>query len=564
MLVSVTRRSAAAVLAAALLSACTLGGGGGESAPAKPAPDGPLPAVAWDDVEPADLKDGGTLRLGVGVLPRNFNPQHSTNADTEIDRLLGPTNGSAIRLTDDGGWEVDPDYARSVEVVDRSPLTVRVALNPQAVWERGNPITARDMIAYWKAQNGSSRDFEVRSTEGFDDIASVTQGRTRFDYTVTFDTPTTDWPRYVYPALPAIVSSKPRLFNAYFVDRPISSNGPFRVASIDRDRGRVELERNPRWWGEKPRLDAITFQAATPDVQLEALDADELDVVEVPPSQRGKPLAAVDDSVDVQVSAGTEWTQLTLNGGRAPLDDVRVRRAIAAALDREALADLVTQPVDAPTEVLGSYTFVPGQRGYVDQSDLLKHDPAAAEKLLAQAGWKPGPDGIRRKGKSVLRLDMPVPESTSSNAERAELVAAQLKTVGIEVRIQKVPDDTFFTDRIIPLSFDLATFTHQGSAFPIVESRSRYFPLDAPQNFTGTADRQLGVAWIKALRALDDAERKRVVQILDKRLFRDVPVVPFAVTPEVVAVRDDVRGIGASQFRQPVWTRVGFAAPATD
>ncbi|MGA8850760.1 MAG: ABC transporter family substrate-binding protein, partial [Aeromicrobium sp.] len=561
-----SRRLMCLLATSILVAGCSLLPGDGDSPqdpPSARVPD--LTPVGWEPVDRERVAAGGTLRLATPALPENFNPQHSSNGESEVDRLLDPTVGSAVRITADGGWEVDPDYAREVEIVDRKPLTIRVEMNRKAVWQDGTPIVARDMVAFWKAQNGSDPKFEVRSTQGFDEIDDVTPDG-KFAYTVTFDAPTTDWPRYIYPALPASVSDEAETFNAAFADRPIPSNGPFRVASIDRDTGQVVQERNPQWWGTKPRLKQITWQAATPEIQLEALRAGDLDATDVSSSQ----LADIDDAeldedVVVQRATGTEWTQLTMNGAAGPLKDVAVRRAVALALDRRALADALTKPLGTPSQVLGSFVLLPGQRGYVDQSDLIAPDVAKAGQLLDDAGWEMADTGTVRtlKGKA-LTLDMPVPAKTSTSRTRAAMIADQLAEVGIKVTLQTVPDDEFFTNRIIPLDFDLATFTHQGGAFPVVDTKRLFYPIDSGQNFTGVEDDKLASVWDKAISALDDDDRAKAIEVLDKRLFGDVPLVPLGVVPQFWLTNRSIANYGPAQFLGPDWTSVGFRAAAGD
>lgn len=552
-----------------LLAGCSLLPGGDESATPAATAGGSdeLTSVGWKPVDRGAVADGGTLRLAVEALPDNFDPQHTSNDGTEVDRLLEPTVGSAIRITEDGGWEVDPDYARDVEIVDRSPLTVRVDLNRDAVWEGGTAITAQDMIAFWRAQNGSDDDYEVLSTRGYDQISAVEPGDDEYSYTVTFDEPISDWPRFVYPRLPAKVSESPKLFNSGFTDRSVSSNGPYRVTSIDRDTGRVVQEPNPRWWGDRPRLKAIVWQAATSEVQLKAIAAGDLDAVDVSSTALDQ-LRDTDvdpEEVVLERSLGTEWTQLTMNGASGPLQDVAVRRAVALSLDRRALAATQTRPVGAPGVPLGSFVLLPGQRGYTDQSDLIATDRAAAAQLLDDAGWtSPGDGAVRTRKGRELSLTMPVPETATANRARAGQIAEQLGQVGIEVTVQTVPDDDFFAERIVPLDFDLATFTHEGGPFPIVDAERLFYPIDSGQNFTGVEDDELAAAWDKGIAALDDTERARVVRVLDRRLFRDVPLVPIGVTPRASLVSTGLANYGPAEFIHRDWTAVGFLAPDGD
>lgn len=540
-----------------VLSGCSaLSGSDGDDDP-KPAPsatESPRTGTTWSTAEPSEVARGGTLHLAAETLPTSFNPQQADAANTDAARILAPTVGGAIRITDDGGWEVDPDYARSVEVADKDPLTIDVELNPDAVWQGGTSITADDMVAFWKAQNGSDDRFEVTSTAGYEDIAAVDKGKDRFSYSVTFTKPTAEWPLYVYPRLAKNVSSDPKLFNSAFRTKAISSNGPFVVESIDRRKGVITQVRNPRWWGAAPRLDKITWNVADPAVQAKAFAAGELDAVDLEAATYG----TVKGVGSVQRAPGVEWSQVTLNGGRGPLEDVRVRRAVAKAIDRDAIASTTADALGARPATLGSLLLVPGQRGYRDSADSVAYDPEAAAKLLTKAGWKKGAGGIRERKGEALTLTMPVPRATPANAQRARAIARDLRKVGVRVRLRSVPAARFFDPYVISLDFDLVTFTRRASAFPVGAARPVFFPIDSAQNYTGIGPDRIGKGFDTVLGTLGDSLRTKRIAKLDEWLLEDVPMVPLAVTPLVVAVQDRVVNYGAAQFEQPDWTRVGF------
>lgn len=553
---------ASSLLAGSLvLSGCSLlSGGDDEPAPrvTTAAPVTELPSTAWKQADAAKVAAGGTLRLAAAALPTNFNPLQSDSAESDAAEILAPTAGGAVRITADGGWEVDPDYAESVEVVEDAPLTIEVKLNPAAVWEGGTSITAKDMVAFWKAQNGSDDAYQVISTAGYDAISAVEPGDDKFSYTVTFSTPTAEWPQLIYPRLASNVSSSPQLFNEAFRTRAISSNGPFVVSSIDREAGVVTQKPNPRWWGAKPRLRAITWNVGDAELQAEAYANDELDAVDLEAST----YRVARGTGTIQRAAGVEWSQVTLNGGRGPLADVAVRRAVARAIDRGPIATTAAKGLGAPAAPLGSLLLVPGQRGYQDSSAPIAHDPAAARALLVDAGYAEGPDGMFAKDGEPLALTMPVPADTPVNNARAEAIAADLEEVGIAVTLRPVPAATFFDDVVIPLDFDLVTFVRRASPFPLTAAEPLYFPLDSAQNYTGLGTARIGPGFDTVLGTLDDDLRLKRVAKLDEWLLDDVPVVPLAVTPIAMGVRADVLNYGASQFEQPDWTTVGFAPKA--
>ncbi|MDR7085559.1 peptide/nickel transport system substrate-binding protein [Aeromicrobium panaciterrae] len=549
-------KGASLLMAGALvLSACSLLPGD-DDAP-KPVVGKSLPNTDWKAASAAKVAQGGDLRLAVTALPTNFNPQHADGAMSDAQTILGPTSGSAVRVTKDGDWRVDTDYASSVKVTSQSPLTIQVKLNPKAVWQGGAPITSKDMVAFWKAQNGEDNDFEVSSTEGYEDISDVTPDG-RYAYDVAFSEPTAEWPRYIYPHLPANVSNSAKTFNSGFAKRAPSSNGPFMVTSIDAKTGTVTEKPNPRWWGTKPKLGSIVWRIAAPDVQAKAYTEDELDAINVDATT----YSSTRSHGTIQQAAGIEWSQLTFNGARGPLKDADVRRAVSRAIDRSKIADAVSGNFGLDGVTPGSLVYVPGQRGYADSSSAIAFDRKEAKQLLAKAGYKAGADGVMvRKGKK-LTLRMPVPIDTPTNLARAEAIKADLDKVGIQVKLKNVPAADFFAKHVVALDFDIVTFAWRGSAFPIAEAQSRFNPIDSSQNFTGVADGDINDAFDTAAATLDDALRFTRIARLDRRIFAEPAMVPLAVTPIVMAVREDLRNYGAAQFEQPDWTIVGFVSAA--
>jgi peptide/nickel transport system substrate-binding protein len=512
-----------------------------------------LPATAWVEATPAQVRSGGTLRLAVGSLPSNFNPVQAGGATPDAATLLGPTTGGAVRITADGGWTVDHDYARSVRVVEEDPLTVEVELNDQAVWEGGSSITSADMVAFWRAMSGQVAGLDVASNEGYDDIESV-EPDGDFRYTITFEDPRSDWPKYIYPRLAENVSTSPQLFNEEFRDKAVSSNGPFMVSSIDVETGTVEEVPNPKWWGAKPKLERIVWRLAAPQVQAAAFVAGELDAVRVDSST----YRSVTGRGSLQRASGSEWTHLTLNGGRGPLRDVDVRRAVAAALDRQGAARAVGAGVNAPGLPMLSHVLMPVQSGYPKRS-APEPNREEARDLLKRAGYSMQGGRAMKNGKP-LTLTMPVPSDTPTTTARARQIVTDLGKVGITVETPTVDGDTFFSDTVVPLDFDLVTFTWSGSSFPVETAEPRFRPIDSPQNYTGVTPKSLDRLWSEASEELDRTKQAAMIRKLDGRLDDAAVILPLAVVPTVMVVRPGVVNYGAATFEQPDFTRVGFRA----
>ncbi|WP_301366882.1 ABC transporter family substrate-binding protein [Streptomyces xanthophaeus] len=130
----------------------------------------------------------------------------------------------------------------------------------------------------------------------------------------------------------------------------------------------------------------------------------------------------------VRKSLEPAYTQLAMNGSSGPLADERVRRAVARALDRKALAEVVLKPLGLPAKPVGSHLALAGQRAYADNSDALGgQDTHAAQALLADAGWRKGgkitePAGAKAGPESAPQDDSKTPSGPGTGNDGLYIV----------------------------------------------------------------------------------------------------------------------------------------------
>lgn len=130
----------------------------------------------------------------------------------------------------------------------------------------------------------------------------------------------------------------------------------------------------------------------------------------------------------VRKSLEPAYTQLAMNGASGPLADERVRRAVARALDRKALAEVVLAPLGLPAKPVGSHLALAGQRAYADNSDALGGlDPRAAQALFADAGWRKGgkitePAGAKAGPESAPQDDSKTPSGPGTGNDGLYIV----------------------------------------------------------------------------------------------------------------------------------------------
>ncbi|MGB0063615.1 MAG: ABC transporter substrate-binding protein [Terracidiphilus sp.] len=211
--------------------------------------------------------------------------------------------------------------------------------------------------------------------------------------------------------------------------------GPFRFVSqrIDQD---VVIERNPMTWQTTPKIARVRF-AVVPDAITESLELEkgsaDVEVNSLP--MDALPTLATRPDLEVSDTPGTEIQYLAFNTQDPILRDARVRQAIACAIDRNLIIRTIYHGYARPAVSL----LPPTQWAWTGDVARYEYDPARAEQLLDEAGYRPGANGIR------LHLSM-----KTSTDERARLLGAvfqqQLAHVGIALDLRSNEFATFYSD----------------------------------------------------------------------------------------------------------------------
>lgn len=186
---------------------------------------------------------------------------------------------------------------------------------------------------------------------------------------------------------------------------------------------KIELMRNDAYWGTPAILENVTFKfISDPTAAFSAMMAEDIDVFAGFPTPEALPQFSADPRFQVIVGNSEGETILSTNNKMPPLDNVKVRKAIAHAIDRQAIIDGAMFGLGTP---IGTH-FAPHHPDYVDLTGNSAYDPEMSKKLLAEAGF---PDGF------TTTLKLPPP----SYARRGgEIIAAQLRAVGIETEISNL------------------------------------------------------------------------------------------------------------------------------
>ncbi|MGO4384386.1 ABC transporter family substrate-binding protein [Specibacter sp. RAF43] len=548
------------------VTGCSAGGGGGKT-PTVDSSKGAtqsatLPTTAWESADYASVKDGGQLTLAVDQLPDNWNALQVDGANAAGVSIIDPTSGGPVKISADGTWTVNPDYATEVKLASEDPQVVEIKLNPKAVWQDGSPMTYKDFDATIKANNGSNKAYQIAADNVYKDIASVTREDTDQNFKITFKNKNADWASILGgqgSIIPAAIASDPKAFNEGYKSKPIPSNGPYIVSNVDANAKIVTLTPNPKWWGQKPKLEKVLMKVVSRDGIAQAYANKEIDALVIGTDKNNYDTAKKRTDGAIQQSGGVTWSHLTLNGSKGPLADVKVRQAVARAIDRDTMSASRLSPIGAPVTNMNSYIFMPGQKGYEDHGTAaIGFDVAKSGALLEEAGYAKGTDGMYAKDGKKLELTYTLDANNPVSEQSFKQVQSNLKAAGITLKNNTVPADTFFSDYVLKSNFEIVSFAWQGTAFPISSAESIFYPVDAGQNFTGLTDPKLGDLWAKANAELDPAKRLVLANEIDKAIFAYVPVIPLTPRPITYGVKKGLVNYGAAQFQSLDWTAVGW------
>lgn len=230
---------------------------------------------------------------------------------------------------------------------------------------------------------------------------------------------------------------------------------------------KIELARNNSYWGNAPALESATFKfISDPTAAFAAVMAQDVDVFAGFPAPENLPQFEADPRFQVLVGSSEGETILSTNNKMPPFDNVKVRQAVAHAIDRQAIIDGAMFGYGTP---IGTH-FAPHNPDYVDLTSGSMHDPAKAKALLAEAGMS---DGFE------TTLHLPPP----SYARRGgEIIAAQLAQVGIKAEIINVEWAQWLETVFRGKDFGLTIVSHtEPFDIGIYARPDYYFQYDNPE-----------------------------------------------------------------------------------
>jgi peptide/nickel transport system substrate-binding protein len=530
------------------------GGGNGEAASST---TNQINAVDRDK-----LQEGGDLRWALQELPPNYNYNQLDGALDDNNRVVSALMPYTFDFSADSTPTVNKDYFTKIELTSEDPEVITYDINPKAKWSDGTPITAADLIAQWKAVNGTDPAYNIAASNGYEDIKSVEQGDSDKQAKVTFATAYADWQALFSPLYPASTNNDPNVFNTGWTEKPLVTAGPFRLQGIDTTAQTITVERDPDWWGDPAILDRIIYRVIDGDAQVDALANDEIDFIDIASDVNKLQRAQGVDGVEIRRAGGPNFRHITFNGTSPLLSDVNVRQAIAKAIDRQTIADAMIGQLGGDTKKLDNHIFMRNQKGYKDNSgDLTKPDVAAANKQLDDAGWTRKGEGTRTKDGKDLSIRFVIPSGVATSAQESQLVQGMLKQIGVDVQIQTVPTDDFFETYVNTGDFDLTVFSWIGTPFPISSSQSIYEEPqgdEIQQNYARVGSKEIDDLFAKATHELDRDKAIDEANKVDGLIWDEVHSITLYQRPDIVGAKKTLANYGALGFANARYQDIGF------
>ncbi len=396
---------------------------------------------------------------GEAVIGQQLEPPHldpTSAAAGAIDQVVYSNIFEGLtRFGPDGS--VNPGLAESWEI-SGDGLSYTFTLRPGVTFHDGTAMDAGDVkFTLDRARDEMSQNAQKALFEGIEDVQVVD------DLTVTLTLGAPNGNLLFNLAWGDAVIVAPESIGEIKSD-PIGT-GAFRFDDwVQGDR--IILLRNDDYWGTPAQLDRVTFKfISDPTAAFAAVMAEDVDAFPTFPAPENLPQFQADPRFQVLVGSTEGETILAMNNQMEPLNNVKVREAIAHAIDRQAIIDGAMFGLGTP---IGAH-FAPHNPDYVDLTGVSQHDTELARALLAQAGF---PNGF------TTTLKLPPP----SYARRGgEIIAAQLREVGIETEITNLEWSQWLEEVFKGKNFGLTIVSHtEPFDIGIYARPDYYFQYDNP------------------------------------------------------------------------------------
>ena len=497
-----TRNITAIILSVLMLAAALGGCTGGKSAETSQTPA----ASAAASAEPVK---GGELTVGIAQdLDDSIDPHKMVSAGTR-EVLFNVFEGL---LKPDTKGEMQPAVASDCKVSDTGDVFT-FTLRDGVKFHNGNPVTTKDVV--YSLKRAAGLDTGTPLITGFDEVKSVEAPDDK-TVVVTLKKPDIEF-KALFTAAIIPDGNDPT--------KETIGTGPFKFASRVPQQN-IVLEKFDGYWGTPAYVDKVTYKIIdNAETLVMSLKSGSVNLVAHLTSAQIKELGS-----DFTVVDGTMnlVQAVYLNNKVAPFDNVKVRQALSYAIDRQGVMQMLS---DGKGVAVGSSMYPAFQKYFrADLSDYYKTDVAKAKQLLTDAGY---PDGFS--------MDITVPSNYQPHVDTAEIIAQQLKQIGVTVNIKNVDWNTWLSDVYSGRKYQATVIGVDASSLTARAMLSRFVSDDA-SNFTNFSDPEYDKLYAEAAAATDDAKQVELYKQLEEILTKDAANLYIQDMCDYVAMSKGVQG----------------------
>jgi peptide/nickel transport system substrate-binding protein len=490
------------------------------------------------------------LAVALSGAPARLSAQAPVDGDSLVDASIGDASNFIPALVSDTASSavtgaaypglvkydrdlvVVPDLAESWEFGDDG-RTITFKLRPGLAWADGRPLTADDCVFTWRLM--SDPETPTAYGESFQQIESA-EAVDPLTFRVTFK-------RVMARALITWafgIMPKHLLEGADLDASPLARTtvgpGPFQIEAWEAGQ-RIILAANKGYYGGRPHLDRlVTLIIPDMTTQFMELETGRLDMMGLEPDQwllaNEKP--SLRERYDFHSFPAFAYTYLGFNLTDPRLSDVRVRRAIALAIDKDEIIEGVLLGLGR----VANGPFKPGMWAHNERLRPYPHDPDQARRLLAEAGWTDtNGNGTLDKGGTEFVLTIATNQGNRTREQTGLVIQSRLKDVGIEVKLLTIEWAAFLKDFLDKGNFEAIIM---GWTIPMdpdlydVWNSAKTNPGEL--NFIRYANPEVDELIDQARFTVDQALRKKCYDRIQEILHEDAPYVFLYVPDSLVAV----------------------------
>lgn len=520
---------------------------------------------------PARAKD--ELVIGINQFPATFHP----NIESMLAKTYILDMASRPFTAYDAQWKLVCMLCETLPTLENGlakpekvnggtqGVALTYTIRPEAKWADGTPVTTEDVL--FTVDAGRHPLSGISNAELYRRILKVEvkdkktfvlhMDRLTFDYNAINDLRLVpahlERPRFEKPA-------EYRNRTAYDQDttNPGLYNGPFRITQVVQG-SHVVLEPNPHWDGKAPAFRRIVVKIVENTAALEAnLLSGGVDMIA---GELGLPLdqaIAFDKrngaNYTVMFKPGLVYEHIDVNFASPIMEDKRVRQALLLALDREA----INKQLFDGRQPVALTAINPLDGVHADNIPRYKYDPTKASALLDAAGWKQA-GTVRRNGRGEsLTLELGTTAGNRSRELVAQVLQAQWRKIGIDVRLKVEPPRVFFAETVTKRKFPhMALFAWYSApeSVPRTTLHSTAIPSEknnwAGQNYPGYVNPRMDEL-IDAIEVeLDRPKRVALWRELQQIYADDLPALPLFFRADAFILPKPLKGLVPTGHQDP-------------